>query len=106
MAVRFTSRAVAALVDIADWTFDRFGPEQVQAYRLELLDACQSLPAPSPLDRRLHGLRMRGEGEVVCRRASMHFIVFRRTGRDVEILDFLHVRSDLAARLKALETER
>ncbi|MGP1276371.1 MAG: type II toxin-antitoxin system RelE/ParE family toxin [Caulobacterales bacterium] len=105
MAVRFTLRAGSALIDIADWTYSRFGPEQADAYRLELIAVCQSLLSVSPLERSVKDLIGSGSNEIRYRRASMHFIIFRRTGSAVDILDFLHVRSDLAARLRALDSK-
>ncbi|KPP83263.1 MAG: type II toxin-antitoxin system toxin component ParE1 [Oceanicaulis sp. HLUCCA04] len=103
--VRLTRRAAATLADIADWTFSRFGPQQAEIYRAELITTCQGLITPSPIERCVDGFGPAASGPVLYVRASMHFIVFRRMRPDVEILDFLHVRSDLAARLEALGKE-
>lgn len=103
--VRLTRSAAATLADIADWTFDRFGPEQAEAYRAGLIAAWQGLTRPSPTQRRVHGFEAASGDGVPYVRAAAHFIVFRRTPEDVAILDFLNVRSDLAARLEALAKE-
>jgi plasmid stabilization system protein ParE len=103
--VRLTRRAADTLSEIADWTFANFGAGQAEIYRIELIETCQGLITPSPTERRIHGFGAAPAGEVFYVRTAMHFIIFRRTGQEVAILDFLHVRSDLAARLEALAKE-
>lgn len=101
-SVRFTRRAAAALADIADWTYGRFGPAQAESYRDELIAACRALVRASPTERRVEGFKIGNGDDVRYVRAAMHFIVFRRRESEVAILDLLHVRSDLASRLEQL----
>ncbi|MCC5980144.1 MAG: type II toxin-antitoxin system RelE/ParE family toxin [Oceanicaulis sp.] len=97
--IRFTPHAVATLNEIAQWTYTHFGAAQAERYRVDLIQGCDRLENPSPSERSCAGLVSSASGELFYVRAGMHFIVFRRREGEVAILDFLHVRSDLASRL-------
>lgn len=103
--IRFTPQALAALTEIAQWTYARFGAAQAERYRTDLIEGCNSLVAPSAIERHCKGLLPSATDDISYVRAGMHFVVFRRRENEVAILDLLHVRSDLAARLEALATE-
>lgn len=97
---RLTRQAEAALVDIALWTLETFGPRQAEAYEADLIDRCEAIArgeAPwqscrKVIDPRLpEGLRFTRCGE--------HLIVFVDEPEQFIIVDFLHGRRDLPARI-------
>lgn len=100
---RLTRQAERSLVEIANWTYQTFGPRQATAYEDDLIAACRDIAAGTALSqdcRRLidpdlpEDLRFTRSGE--------HFIVFVEDPAQVIIVDFLHSRSDLPRRLTAL----
>ena len=105
---RLTRQAEAALIDIARWTVQTFGPRQAKAYEADLIDRCQQIAAGTALlqdCRRLidpdlpEGLRLA--------RAGQHLIILVDSPEQVLIVDILHSRSDLPRRVRALfETPR
>ncbi len=97
---RLTRQAEAALVDIALWTLETFGPRQAEAYEADLIDRCEAIArgeAPwqdcrKVIDPRLpEGLRFT--------RCGAHLIVFIDDSEQIIIVDFLHGRRDLPSRL-------
>ena len=98
-----TRQADAALHDIAEWTVKNFGKRQALVYAEDLIEKCQALAdaeAPSRDCRILvdpnliENLRYAREGQ--------HYIVFIDRPEQLIVIDFLHVRMDLPARLAAL----
>ena len=100
---RLTRAAQAALIDIARWTVESFGPRQAAAYEEDLIAVCRAIAggeAPSQDCRRLIDLNL--PEDLRFARAGQHFVIFVEDAEQVIIVDFLHGRSDLPRRLAAL----
>jgi len=100
---RLTRQAEAALVDIALWTLETFGPRQAEAYEADLIDRCEAIASGEAqwqscrkvIDPRLpEDLRFTRCGE--------YLIVFIEQPEQLVIVDFLHGRRDLPARMAEL----
>lgn len=105
--LRFTRQAERTLGDIASWTIDTFGPRQAAAYRDELIACCAELAAGTAPSKSCRALVERSLPEDLrFVRAGQHFIVFIETPATVIVLDFLHVRSNLPARIADLSRPR
>ncbi len=100
---RLTPLAEERLVDIALWTIDTFGAVQADLYEAELLERCEAI-ARGRAPVRDCSVLLGGDAPSGLRfaRAGEHFVVFLETPDEVVIVDFLHSRSDLPARLAAL----
>ncbi|WP_112309345.1 type II toxin-antitoxin system RelE/ParE family toxin [Pseudogemmobacter bohemicus] len=104
---RLTRAAEAALIDIANWTLETFGPRQAAAYEEDLIARCQEIASGTALSqecRRLIDPDLPENLRFV--RAGQHFVIFIEDAAQVIIIDFLHGRSDLPRRLANLPTER
>lgn len=100
---RLTRQAEASLGEIAAWTFDTFGPRQAEAYEEDLVARCRAIAdgsAPSQSCRRIIDPDL--SEDLRFTRAGQHFIVFVEEADAIVIVDFLHGRSDLPARLAQL----
>ena len=100
---RLTRHAEAALVDIALWTLETFGPRQAEAYEEDLIERCEALAsgtAPNQSCGLLMGQLM--EQDLRFTRAGQHLVVYVESDDAITILDFLHSRSDLPANLRHL----
>jgi toxin ParE1/3/4 len=92
-----TRSAEEDLADIAQYTLETWGEKQLEIYqhrleeRLALLAEFPELGRSHPL---LHSdFRYVVEGK--------HYIFYRRVGGDIEVLRFLHGRSDIISKLSA-----
>jgi len=104
---RLTRTAEASLIDIAQWTFQTFGPRQADAYEEDLIATCRDIAAGTALSqdcRRLIDPNM--VEDLRFSRCGQHFIVFVADVDQVIIIDFLHSRSDLPGKLAALQGPR
>lgn len=104
---RLTQQAEASLLEIALWTLETFGPRQAEAYEDDLIDRCKDIAAgiaPSQDCRRLFAPGL-AEG-LRFTRLGQHYIVFIEDAAQVIIVDFLHSRADLPARLAALSDRK
>ncbi len=103
---RLTPQAEQSLIDIAVWTFDRFGQAQALAYRDGLIKQIDAIAVGTPPHPRSCGLLMPGRSDVeglTFYREGGHFIILRQTDELLEIIEFLHESSnlpDLIERLK------
>jgi toxin ParE1/3/4 len=100
---RLTRRADAALLDIARWTVDTFGPRQAAAYEDDLIARFEAIAAgsvPSRSSRALAGPSV--DATLLFARSGQHFIVFLENADEVIIVDLVHARSDLPAKLARL----
>lgn len=98
-----TRQAEQSLADIAVWTAETFGKRQAKAYAEDLIDACHALAngtAPSRDCRRLVAAEL--SEDLRYGRIGQHYVVFIATPERMVIVDFLHVRMDIPARLAAL----
>ena len=104
---RLTRQAERALVEIARWTLETFGPRQAEAYEADLIARCAAIAAgeaPSQDCRRLIDPDL--PEDLRFTRAGQHFIVFTEDEEQLIIIDFLHSRSDLPRRLASLAAPR
>jgi toxin ParE1/3/4 len=92
-----TGSAEKDLADIAKYTLETWGEEQLEIYRhrleerLDLLIEFPELGNNHPMLR--SDFRYVVEGK--------HYIFYRRVGDDIEVLRFLHCRSDIISKLSA-----
>ena len=107
---RLTRVAEAALIDIANWTVETFGPRQAAAYEEDLIAVCRDVAAGTAMSqdcRRLIDPNL--PEDLRFARAGQHFVIFIEDAEQVIIIDFLHGRSDLPQRmanLPALKSDR
>lgn len=100
---RLTRQAEASLVDIADWTYQTFGPRQAAAYEDDLIVACREIAAGTAISqdcRRIIDPDL--PEDLRFARAGQHFVIFVEDAEQVIIVDFLHSRTDLPRRIAAL----
>lgn len=100
---RLTRQAEASLTDIARWTIETFGPRQAEAYEDDLIERCRAIAngtAQSQSCRRIIDPDL--PEDLRFTRAGQHFVVFIERADRIVIVDFLHGRSDLPARLARL----
>ncbi|MFN7057040.1 type II toxin-antitoxin system RelE/ParE family toxin [Hyphomonas sp.] len=100
---RLTRRAEAALIEIAHWTHETFGPRQAEAYEEDLIACCRDIAAGTALTqdcRRLIDPDL--PEDLRLARSGQHFIVFVEAEEQVIIIDFLHNRTDLPRHLSGL----
>ena len=99
--VRFTRAAEASLGEIADWTLETFGVAQALRYEAELLARCAAIAEGTAHSRDCSALAPKGRGLRYVW-ASEHFLVYAERADDIVIVEVLHSRSDLLARLAKL----
>lgn len=98
-----TQHAERALVEIAGWTVRTFGPQQAASYEQELLRVCKSIAGGSALIYDCSALAGPDAARKLSfARAGRHFVIFAEIGETIVILDFLHERVDLPAKLALL----
>ncbi|MGH1414898.1 MAG: type II toxin-antitoxin system RelE/ParE family toxin [Pelagimonas sp.] len=112
-AWRLTKQAQDSLVEIAVWTLDTFGPRQAKAYEIDLIERCDRIASGEVLGQDcsvLVGPRAKPErgqsNGLRFVRAGRHFIVYLEASEQIIIIDFLHARCDLPARIAALTSAR
>ncbi len=104
---RLTRQAEASLLDIALWTFETFGPRQAQAYEEDLIARCSGIAAGSAPSQSCRAIIDPDLKENLrFTRSGQHYIVFVEDDADVIIVDFLHSRCDLPAKISGLEKQR
>jgi plasmid stabilization system protein ParE len=100
---RLTPRAEAALLEIALWTLEAFGPEQAERYEMEVLDRCAAAARGRAVTQDIALLASEAEGSGLrFVRAGEHFALFLEFAEEVVFVDFVHSRTDLPARLAAV----
>jgi plasmid stabilization system protein ParE len=99
---RLTPRAEEALVEIARWTIDHFGPAQADIYEAELIGRCEALARGDIPGQDCSALAGEGAEGLRFIRAGRHFVVYVEIGDEVVVLDVVHGRTDLPRRLNAL----
>ena len=98
-----TRQAEGALKDIAIWTVETFGKRQAEAYAEDLIEKCQALADGAAGSRDCRRLIEADLPEALrFARSGQHYIVFIDAPDRMIVIDFLHVRVDLPARLAAL----
>lgn len=98
-----TPQAESSLRDIALWTVKQFGTKQTIKYRNELITCINQLAGDNPPIAKSCGKLVKGKKQDLfyCKQGS-HYIVFRETSKQLEILEFFHQRMDLPAHIKNL----
>ena len=100
---RLTRQAEASLVEIARWTLETFGPRQAAAYEDDLIARCAEIAAGTAVSQDCRRLIAPDLPEDLrFTRCGQHFVVFIEDPAQVVIVDFLHGRADLPARLASL----
>lgn len=100
---RLTKQAEEHLIEIAIWTFDTFGARQADAYEQDLIFRCEQIAIGTAPHQSCAVLDEGLKADLRYTRAGQHFIVFLEFDDEVIIVDFLHSRSDLPAKLAHLE---
>jgi len=94
-------------MDIALWTIESFGPRQAQAYEEDLIARCSGIASgrvPSQSCRAIIDPDLKEDLRFA--RSGQHFIVFVEDEASVIIVDFLHSRGNLPAKLASLEKQK
>jgi plasmid stabilization system protein ParE len=95
-----TRQAELSLVEIALWTIDTFGPRQAEAYENDLIDRCTAISRGEAPYQNCHKMiDARLPTDLHFTRCGEHLIVFIDEPDQVIIVDVLHGRRDLPARL-------
>jgi len=103
---RLTRQAEVSLLDIAIWTKETFGPRQAQAYEEDLIARCSGIASGTVLSQSCRAIIDPDQREDLrFARSGQHFIVFVQDDASVIIVDFLHSKSDLPAKLLSLEKQ-
>ena len=98
-----TQQAERSLAEIATWTLETFGSRQAAAYAEDLIETCQALAddtLPSRDCRRLVEATL--SEDLRFARVGQHYVVVILHPDRMVVVDFLHVRMDIPARLAAL----
>ena len=104
---RLTRQAEASLIDIAIWTIEAFGPRQAQAYEEDLIARCSGIASGAVTSQSCRTLIDPDlKEDLRFARSGQHFIVFVEDEASVIIVDFLHSRSNLPAKLASLAKQR
>lgn len=101
---RLTKQAELHLTEIAMWTFDTFGPRQADAYEEDLITRCEQIASGSAVSQTCAILVDNPKADLRFVRVGEHFVVFLENDDEVIIVDFLHSRSDLPAKIAHLES--
>lgn len=102
-SVRLTKQAEEHLTEIAVWTFETFGPRQADAYEEDLIARCEQIARGSASHQSCAILVDNIEADLRFTRAGQHFVVFLENEDEIIIVDFLHSKSDLPAKIAHLE---
>jgi len=92
-----TGSAEKDLADIAKYTLETWGEEQLEIYRHRLEERLALLVEFPELGRN-HPM-LRSDFRYVVE--GKHYIFYRRVGADIEVLRLLHCRSDIISKLSA-----
>lgn len=104
---RLTRQAEAFLIDIALWTIETFGSRQAQAYEEDLIARCSGVALGNVTSQSCRAIIDPDlKEDLRFTRSGQHFIVFIEDNNSIIIVDFLHGRSDLPAKLASLEKQK
>ena len=97
---RLTAQAEQSLIEIAQWTFQTFGPRQADAYEQDILDKLDAIAAGIAHNQSCHSLLDEpSERDVRYTRVGSHYLIFAEYDEHFVLLDVLHQRVDLPRRL-------
>ena len=98
-----TPQAESSLKDIALWTVKQFGEKQAIKYRDELIACIKLLAGDNPPHAKSCENLVTGKNQnLFYYQQGSHYIIFRETSKQLEILEFFHQKMDLPAHIKNL----
>jgi toxin ParE1/3/4 len=102
---KLTRRAESRLEEIASWTISRFGLAQANKYERQLIERLRALakgelPRGRACDLLVRGLT--GAVGLSYIREGGHFIIYRETDDQIQVIDFVHGARDIEAFLREL----
>ncbi len=105
-AVRLTRRAESRLEEIAIWTISNFGPARAETYERRLIDRLHGLsigelPRGRSCQLLVHGLA--GATGLCYIKEGGHYIVYRETDEQIQVIDFVHGARDIEGILRELK---
>jgi plasmid stabilization system protein ParE len=107
--VKLTRRAERRLKEIAAWTISRFGPAQADQYERQLIERLHALAIGELPKGRACDVLVQGLTEATGLRYIQlggHFIIYRETGDEIQVIDFVHGARDIESIVNELgETE-
>lgn len=107
--LRLTAPAQASLEEIIEYTIDNFGVEQAVIYREQLISVAEKLCTDSFSLGRSCSLLLGNDSdipELLYVLAGKHYLIYAKTSDFITIHDFVHVRRNLPAILKAVKERR
>lgn len=97
-----TPLAQDSLLEIALWTYDTFGPTQMERYEADILGRFAAIAEGRVVSQDCSVLLGTGQNiGLRFTRAGEHFVIFTEDRDEIVIVDFLHSQTDLPARLKS-----
>lgn len=104
---RLTRQAEVSLLVIALWTIETFGPRQAQAYEEDLIARCSGIASGTTASQSCRAIIDPDlKEDLRFARSGQHLVVFVEEDASVIIVDFLHSRSDLPAKLASVEKQQ
>lgn len=89
------------MADIGDWSEGKFGTTRANRYVEQLIADCHAIGRGTALARSCRSYFLGDLPDDLCfARSGSHFIFFIEASGEVQIVDFLHQRSDVVGRLR------
>ena len=105
----YSPAALASLEDILSWTIERFGDVQAERYTQQLVERLEALASGQPPRPRSCGQLLRGKRNakgLQYYREGEHYLIPRETEVNLELVEVLHGRMNIEARLRALRSKQ
>jgi toxin ParE1/3/4 len=97
---RLTPQAEQSMFEIAQWTFQTFGPRQADAYEQDILDRLDAIVVGIAHNRSCQSLLdKKTERDVRYTHVGSHYLSYAEYDEHFVLLDVLHQRVDLPRRL-------
>jgi toxin ParE1/3/4 len=97
---RLTPQAEQSMFEIAQWTFQTFGPRQADAYEQDILDRLDTIVVGIAHNRSCQSLLdKKTERDVRYTHVGSHYLIYAEYDEHFVLLDVLHQRVDLPRRL-------
>lgn len=106
--LRLTPQAHSRLSEIADWTIKNFGHKQAAAYERDLINRLNALAKGDLPKGRSCNTLFPDRPDITNLyfiREDAHFIIYRDTPTEIQILDFVHGSRNLEAILNDLTAD-
>lgn len=106
--IKVSLAAAAKLAEILEYSIDQWGLARAEDYKDQLRERVRSvargeLPYPRPCEVLMQGKRD-AAGLCYCREGA-HFIILRDTATHLEVVEFIHQRSNLERQIGRLAGE-